>query len=408
MNFIENSDSEYGIHFTIFFLFFQLMNMLLRNSVYYLILIFLPLLALSCIDENGIIENSQSDIIVADLKKDNFSVFLPKDFLNNYHTQKTFSTNKHDYLFGYNDKTHNIDIFNLTEKNMSSVKLNQEGPNSISGEVNSIFISSLDSIWILANNTVFLINNGGRINEKYHLVVDPDEYIINNSNYSNATVNLHYDSDKRSLFYITIRTGNSIAFFVNILSLNSNKIKKVELKYTKAEKGIGKKYGWMQHPNITYNDDIIIYNFPFNSNIYTVNLNTGIMNSYGGKSAYTQNIASTSGNISMDGWFRHLIENIHFYEVNYDKFRKHYYRLHVEGIDYAPQVPINEQMHMKGLFLSIFDNSFNLINEFQLTDDLYNRNGGWGILRDGFFIIKDNPHMEFNSYDYLEYNILHY
>jgi len=382
--------------------------MTLRNSVYCLILTFSLLVVSSCIDEHGIIENSQSEIIVTDLKKDSFSVFLPKNFLNNYHTQKTFSTHNQDYLFGYNDKTHNIDVFNLTEKNMTTIKLNQEGPNSISGQVNSIFISSLDSIWILANNTVFLINSDGWTNEKYDLVVDTDEYIINNSNYSNATVNLHYDSDKRALFYITIRMGNFSVFFVNILSLNSNKIKKVELKYTKAEKGIGKKYGWMQHPNITYNNDIIIYNFPFNSNIYTLNLNTGVMNSHGGKSAYTQNIASTIGNVSMDGWFRHLIENIHFYEVNYDKFRKHYYRLHVEGIDYTPKIPINEQMYMKGLYLSAFDNNFNLINEFQLTDNLYNLNGGWGILRNGFFIIKDNPHMEFNSYDYLEYDILHY
>ena len=56
--------------------------------------------------------------------------------------------------------------------------------------------------------------------------------------------------------------------------------------------------------------------------------------------------------------------------------------------------------------MTIFDSSFNIINEFPLTKNKYNIVGGWGVLKDGFFIIKDNPLKENVNYEQLEYDII--
>lgn len=369
--------------------------------------IFLFILLFSCNDENNkVINNKTSDIIITELETVSDSIELTEDYLNNYYTQTLFSKNSNDYMITHNHKTHYIDIFNISKKEMFNIKLYDEGQNSINRDINGIYANSIDSIWLYSTGNIYLLNTLGEIEKKYNLPVDKDEFIINSSNYANATIKLHFDSSRNALFYTSIRMGDKNSFFINELNILTMKVEKTELIYTEAEQGIGRNFGWMQHPNITYNNNLIIYNFPFNSNIYTINLDSKEMNSLGGRSIYTKNYADETTEMAIDNWFRHTVENIHFFEINYDKYKDCYYRLHLDGADFSSKVSKGDQLNSKKLFLTIFDSSFNIINEFPLTKSKYNIVGGWGVLKDGFFIIKDNPLIENVENEQLEYDII--
>ena len=342
------------------------------------------LMVLSCSHEKKVTEKKKSPETIIGMEKDTLSIDLDDTSLPHYPTLTAFSLNTNDYLIGYNDQTHAL------------------------GEINGLYATSPDSIWILADKTVYLLDTTGIIHEKHELTVDEGEYIINTSNYSNASIQLYFDTHSQSMYYVTLKMGDESIFYINEADLRQEKHKKTVLPYTGAEQGVGHLYGWMQHPNVTYHFPLVIYNFPFNSNVYTIDLHSGIVKTYGADSRYTRNTASETHSVTMEDWYRHLIENVHFYEVNYDPYRKRYYRLHVNGIDFTAGMAIDKQLFKKQLFLTVFDQDLNVIDEFPLSNDTYNLNGGWGVFEKGFFIIKDHPNAEFPDDDKMKYDVFRF
>ncbi|MDO4704490.1 DUF4221 family protein [Tannerella sp.] len=363
---------------------------------------------LACSHEKKVIERKKSPETIIGMERDTLSIDLDDTSLPHYHTQTAFSLNTNDYLIGYNDQTHALNVFDFTNKVVHNISIYREGKQAVAGEINGLYATSPDSIWILADKTVYLLDTTGMIHEKHELTVDEGEYIINTSNYSNASIQLYIDTHNQSLYYVTLKMGDESIFYINEADLRQGKHKKIVLPYTGAEQGVGHLYGWMQHPNVTFHFPLVIYNFPFNSNVYTFDLHTGTAKSYGADSRYTRNTASETHSATMEDWYRHLIENVHFYEVNYDPYRKCYYRLHVSGVDFTAGMPIDKQLFNKQLFLTVFDWDLNVIEEFLLSNDTYNLNGGWGVFEKGFFIIKDHPNAEYPDDDKMRYDVFRF
>ena len=366
------------------------------------------LMVLSCSHEKKVTEKKKSPETIIGMEKDTLSIDLDDTSLPHYPTLTAFSLNTNDYLIGYNDQTHALDVFDFTNGVVRDTKLYREGKQAVAGEINGLYATSPDSIWILADKTVYLLDTTGIIHEKHELTVDEGEYIINTSNYSNASIQLYFDTHSQSMYYVTLKMGDEPIFYINEADLRQEKHKKTVLPYTGAEQGVGHLYGWMQHPNVTYHFPLVIYNFPYNSNVYTMDLHSGIVKTYGADSRYTRNTASETHSVTMEDWYRHLIENVHFYEVNYDPYRKRYYRLHVNGIDFTAGMAIDKQLFKKQLFLTVFDQDLNVIDEFPLSNDTYNLNGGWGVFEKGFFIIKDHPNAEFPDDDKMKYDVFRF
>lgn len=370
-----------------------------------LLLLSFLIILFSCNNDNTLVNNKKSSRNITELDILSNSIELTEDYLNNYYTQTAFSNNGIDYMIAYNHKTHRIDLFNLTTKEKRTIQLHAEGQSAIPQRVDALYANTPNTMWIYAMGSVYLLNNEGEIDKKYNLPVDEGEHIINNANYSNATIKLDYDAESNTLRYVTINMSDKSYFFINEFNLGTETVKKTELPYTEAEQGIGEKFGWMQHPNVTYRNNKVIYNFPFNSNVYTLNLETQEMNSFGGKSKFTKNSTSETDLASMDNWFRHTVENVHFYEVNYDAHKNCYYRLHSEGVDFNSNVEMGELLKNKRLYLTVFDGELNVINEFQLAKDKYPLSGG-DVIESGLFLINDSSEKEAEQYELLEYNVV--
>ena len=378
----------------------------MKQTINHKLLLLSSLIVLfSCNNDNSIINNKMSSRNITELDVTSSSIELTEEYLNNYYTQTAFSNDGNDYMVAYNHKTHHIDLFNLTTKEKHTIQLHAEGQSAIPQRVDALYANTPNAIWIYAMGSVYLLNNEGEIDKKYNLPVDEGEHIINNANYSNATIKLDYDAESNSLRYVTVDMSDKSYFYINEFDLETETVKKTELSYTEAEQGIGEKFGWMQHPNVTYRNNKVIYNFPFNSNVYTLNLDTQEMDSFGGKSKFTKNTTTETDLASMDTWFRHTVENVHFYEVNYDTHKDCYYRLHSEGVDFNSNVEMGELLKNKRLYLTIFDGDLNVINEFQLAKDKYPLSGG-DVLLGGLFLINDSSEKEAEQYELLEYDVV--
>ncbi len=173
------------------------------------------LMALACSHEKKVIERKKSPQTIIGMERDTLSINLDDTSLPHYPTLTAFSLNTNDYLIGYNDQTHALDVFDFTNKVVRDIRIYREGRQAVASEINGLYATSPDSIWILADKTVYLLDTTGIIHEKYELTVDEGEYIINTSNYSNASIQLYFDTHSQSMYYVTLKMGDESIFYIN-------------------------------------------------------------------------------------------------------------------------------------------------------------------------------------------------
>ena len=162
-------------------------------------------------------------------------------------------------------------------------------------------------------------------------------------------------------------------FFASEYSLTDHSIKTYPLGATE-DKDFRNEYGWKQCPNVTYTDKAILYNFPIESNIYVIDIESGKGSAFGGKSQYTTNsVKKLQSPFSFTDGNRHIHENVHFFELLYDSTNDRYYRLHLgSNVDYNDKMDFESLYHSKTMYLMVFNNEFEIINETKLDKERYN------------------------------------
>ncbi|MDR0699957.1 MAG: DUF4221 domain-containing protein [Tannerella sp.] len=355
------------------------------KSTYFLLLI---LLTLSCKREVSLIENVYGKPVFLSSTK----VDIPIDSvtINSYDRLSTYIHNNDDYILAYNYMTHALDNFNVNKQTVSHIELMSEGPDGIN-EILGFHAHSADSVWIYSTNIISLIDSTGRVKERINIPSLNDGVPLIMTNFSICTSKLFYNSDRNSLFFLTLSVRNEKdVFFVTEFSLPDYSTKTYPVN-TIAEKDFRNDYGWKQAPNVTYTNKTVIYNFPVESNIYVIDLESGKTSIYGGKSRYTSNEVSKLGpNFDMSGGEKHINENVHFFDILHDPLRNTYYRLHLDGIEYNAQTDFRTTYLSKDLYLMVYNEKFEVINETKLDSRKYNYFNCWGMLSKGLFIAKDN------------------
>ena len=94
---------------------------------------------------------------------DNFSslrdsIYIKIDSVTlDYYTLFSYDKTENE-LYAYNRKTHALDIINLNRRNISGhLQFNFHGPNAVSSEVEGIFFSNTDSIFIKDRTSIYII-----------------------------------------------------------------------------------------------------------------------------------------------------------------------------------------------------------------------------------------------------------
>ena len=369
------------------------------------ICIFVLLFCMSCEINDSVLQDSNYAEEVA-IKVNEF-VLPTKDelFLKDYSLISSFACDSSDIISAYNYKIHSLDLFSPQGNYLKQIKFDREGGNGIIPNIQGLYCHTFDSIWIYNHGIVYLTDTTGIVKDKIDIGNLQNEEIIVYTNYSISSVYLYYNKKRKSLFYTTriIQRNYKLSFYVYEYFLESKDVKKYELSGSDYDTDIWSSYGWKNTPNVTFSDDNILYNYPIESNIYTIDLEDNSKHTYGGKSRYTKNtVHRLSKNADFVNSEIHKVENVHFYEIIYNPVLDLYFRLHIDRNDFIqnqdPQ-SIGIQFNKKDRYLMIFNSKFEIVYEGKLQPDRYSVITSWCTVNKGLLMFVNNYYFDDSEID---------
>lgn len=299
-------------------------------------------------------------------------------------------------VVGYNYKEHALDFIELNSKKTVQLKLNQEGPSGITRRIGGLYVHNLDSIWLCDDTQqAYLINSKGEMKNKIALNDgESDGVVAVMANYAMSVIKLYYNERRQSLFYAVEIVVNDIPkLVVKERALDQQKpIGSYELTPSVVEPNITvKDYGYIYRPNISFTDDLIVYNYPIESSVYTIDLNTGARKTISGESKFTPNVVPKCVSApTYEARELFALENVCFHEIMHLSASDLYARLHVSGVDTADEKDPGKLNAGRKLLLTLFNRDFEIVNELELPSRRYSYYTGWCALDEGILIFVDN------------------
>lgn len=305
-------------------------------------------------------------------------------------------------FIAYNYRTHSLDLVNLHgEHHISSISLQREGPDGIQREICGICPTSEDSIWVYDTVAMYLLNKSGKVQHK--IILGNRESIMINANYAMNTAKFIYNSAHHSLLYPAKRNS----FVIEEYDIQQEKvIKTYPLSYAESNPEGALVYGDMDYPNVSFTENNIIYNYPYESAIYVLHMDSGKHSTIKAESHYTPNQAQQCIQNGSAAWEKHRIENIHFYEVMYVPQANRYYRLHTNGVEYDTNQSVLSMLDSRSIYLMTFDKDFKPVSEHKLADKRYNYFTGWCALSDALLLFNENSLSESTDYEGISMDLI--
>lgn len=360
---------------------------------------------IGCTKSKHSLPNSYGKMI-ADLKVDEVVVPFHENSLGlkSYSTTTCWEMDSVSAFVGYNHYTHSLDFFSLTEGEMlRSIQLSKEGPDGVFDKVCSIYPYKEDSIWIYDHVNFYLIDSKGCVRKK--LFFGDVDLIKVETNHRMHTAKFAYNPHRHSL---SILVAKDKGFAVNEYSVENGRIMhEFHLQPSVCNVDGDRKFADMNCPNISFSDKKIIYNYPYESTIYVLNLQTKEHLKFGAASQYCTNIAGECSNQNdYSAWERYGMVNTHFFDVMYLYDRKVYVRPHLNGVEYNTNKSLQELGDSRDLYLMFFDENFQIIGEFKMKDRTYSYFTAWCALSNGLLLFKDNSLSEIEEYDKMLVDII--
>lgn len=328
------------------------------------------------------------------------------EVLSNYFTYTTHNVNNTDYLIAYNPVISTIDIFNMTKRTMFKrmklpllgglfVDLDKQDLDK-TRSITDIYVLNLDSIFLNISNKKIIISDT-LLNVKQ--IIDLDSIKIKNHSkgrfisYSN-NFRMFMNDSKLHLMQILpeddwkIKLPTIVSIEISAKKLNTLPIAYSDYMYhIKGEAG----YLNMILTSEYQKEDVLTYNFAYESNIYQYNARNSKIRIYGGKLSKGKNLIDPikyKDDDDLKKWNKHFIENTQFFNIIYDKYRNIYYRFSLSGTSYSVNGYFNSSID-KPLILMVFNENFEVIKEIELPLHQY-APGTWFITKEGLFISSNS------------------
>ena len=377
------------------------------SKLYYL---FISLVLISCTGKKE--KTTEFDKNLIDIQQKEIR-FPSSDILQlkSYYLSSAVHNDPANILVGYNYKEHALDYINLTTQKISQVTLYNDGPNMIS-RLAGIYAHSVDSIWVFDDSErISLISQKGNIIKRIncHDYIQEHEEIIIHTNHAISTTHLGYNLKHQSLlFAVKDKSTSPISFKVKEVFLNeTGKTITFDLSPSVVEPDISQGYANMNEPNVNFNGEEILYNYPIESHIYTLNTLTGERTTIDASSQYTSNKANKCPSTTdYSKWQIHGIENPHFFDVMYIPEYQIYARLHFAGTTFDTHKNLDTIAYERDLYLMLFDKSFKKVYESKLASNRFNPYTGWNTINNGIILFVDNIHDK-NDSDNLIVDLIH-
>ena len=363
---------------------------MVMKSLKFIFFILIAFLA-SCMEQKSQnkIKNNIVEVEVEEMK------FPPQTVLQlkSYYLSSAVHTDSADFLIGYNYRLHSLDYMNLQSKEVTQTILSDEGPDAVIS-LTGLYANSLDSIWMSdESERVFLLDNAGQIKTTVNLkeYLQDTEQLLINTNHAMFTSHLYYNEIRQSLMFL-VKKMASQTFVVRELFLDKGKDAiDYELEPSRIIPDITSGYAFINAPNVNFTTTDIIYNYPFESSVYTLDIQTGERKYVPAQSQYTENIVErVEPGTDYSTIEKCRIQNPHFFDVMYIPKLKKYVRLHLGGVDFDEKRGRDELMNDRILYLMIFDEKMKVLGESKLLEHRYNNFTGWSVSYNGVALFVDN------------------
>ncbi|MFT6216447.1 MAG: hypothetical protein ACJAS3_002860 [Roseivirga sp.] len=295
------------------------------------IFVLIQILTLGC----SVKTDSKSDF---QINSELLTIELPGSTSANLIKPSILNVDSVEYLACYNYQDYSISVFNLTQRSyFKRIELEREGPNFIS-TVGSISIIAMDSILVVNNNFITLINFEGLVIDRMGINFSAQD--LSNLNFSeielvyNQYSGLQYDSSDGSILLEVRWLGRN-----QQKSSNKPTIAKVNFFDRKIEylnvdisddflvpDGF---YGDLSRLGFWRMDSSFIYNSGLSSSIYffnEVNMERRVIPS----DHINDFVAPMSRGLALSNEYRigYEIKSEQFYTIAFDPYRNFLYRVH--------------------------------------------------------------------------------
>lgn len=308
-------------------------------------------------------------------------------------------------IVGYNYRTHSLDKIRLYgNPSISSFQLSKEGPDGIFPRVKSICPVSDDSIWVYDGTFISILNNCGEICHK--ISFPSDVQVLLETNYAMHTAKLCYDREKASLYYPVLRADS---VYVEEYDLSKDTVaRSYFLKPSLLNPDNVAEYGDLRFPNVNVVNGKIIYNYPYESTIYMLDMKNEKYSEIGAASKYTSNAApQCDSKTDYSVWQRYGLENTHFYDVMYLPDLQIYARFHIEGKSMSASEKLTQSfLDSKSLYLMLFDSDFHIIGETKMKVNTYSPFTSWCALSNAISLFKNNSLSDSLDYEVLSLDLI--
>ena len=287
-------------------------------------------------------------------------------------------------ILGYNYKTHELDILNLSSlKFEQPIILDRQGPNGITGTPIWFHQISQDSILIGSEEqTAYLIDSIGRVINSYSFRDNRHSTATRNARRHIATFS-HDGTSDRIFFPREEKKNLSIA----ALDMVSGKISLVG----DIPGWTQRKVGFMIYPNVAYTDSTAIINFPYECKVTEISLANGEILHQSDIPMTIMTTETVDPGESAEEVIWRSYANPFYGDVNYLPDVNMFAQIVIGPTNCSRNDPEMQIALNRNMYMRLFDRNLNPVYEYKFNPEEYYNQGAWLFTHDGVILYHDNP-----------------
>lgn len=338
-------------------------------------------LFISCNTGHGRIDSMGSEIIPVTTDSIIFKTDTSALTLKSYGINSFLKDN--GTIFGYNYKTHSIDVFSFEKKSlMNTIPLDNEGPDAIQMSMRYIKVYSPDSIALYDDTAISIIDNTGKVVNRFIIPYNGMTRIDCNSRSNMSAFDIDFKNNR-----IAYPVKNGEKNTVVVYDFKNDSVVRETILNSPESNG---KHGFMDYPNLCFSGDKIIYNYPYEHRICILDMTTGMTREVNHKCSLLTGGMEVLTDESPDELTWYGIENYFYSPLYYLEGKKCYVRLALDRTTLSRSEGPDRAIYARPLYLSVFNEQLEPIGEITPRQNLYDPFGGWFATPERFCLFMDN------------------
>ena len=295
---------------------------------------------------------------------DSLAISIDYPILSDYITLKPYLWNGEDFIVGYNHFNQSLDFISLSGKEHLSVELQSEGPDGVLKAIE--FCQLNDKVFCRDDSGILVLNKSGKVISRILMadILTPEgKYRIRSKGISFGNFSSINSLETQVFIPLFPLEEAACVKIGKVYDGASHTIYELPMEYPEEIREHIKLLGGLARPQITAYGDLILYNFPISSLVYSYsrkNKTTEIFNMESLSVDNTFEFEKRKDN-DLRGLFVNEMITHRFKEVHYCAEANVYFRVH-----YGAKESMEDKQ--RSIYLMVCDESSENVREYFLPD----------------------------------------